>query len=185
MRFLHKDIIGVEGRDDEDPDPGICQRPGEAGDDANLVDLRLFDADENPLQVSSHASNTESVSYVNGQDWKAGQTTFEAIGLERNVPDLAEPGADAAAPEAEREVTPVEPVPAVHDRRGRIVFSERLLDSRAAQGDEIYLTIDKTIQHQNNGSETITTWSHHLDCQGSIAQCHQRPFDFNLILHAF
>lgn len=41
----------------------------------------------------------------------------------------------------------VDPVPAVRDRRGRVVFSDRLLDDRAAQGDDIYLTIDKTIQH--------------------------------------
>ena len=41
----------------------------------------------------------------------------------------------------------VEPVAAVRDRRGRVVFSDRLLDDRAAQGDDIYLTIDKTIQH--------------------------------------
>ncbi|MGE0786501.1 MAG: penicillin-binding protein [Sandaracinaceae bacterium] len=41
----------------------------------------------------------------------------------------------------------VEPVPAVRDRQGRVVFSDQLLDDRAAQGDDIYLTIDKTIQH--------------------------------------
>ena len=41
----------------------------------------------------------------------------------------------------------VEPVPAIRDRRGRVVFSDQLLDDRAAQGDDIYLTIDKTIQH--------------------------------------
>lgn len=41
----------------------------------------------------------------------------------------------------------IEPVAAVRDRRGRVVFSDRLLDDRAAQGDDIYLTIDKTIQH--------------------------------------
>lgn len=41
----------------------------------------------------------------------------------------------------------VEPVPAVRDRRGRVVFSDQLLDDRAAQGDDLYLTIDKTIQH--------------------------------------
>lgn len=41
----------------------------------------------------------------------------------------------------------VEPVPAVRDRRGRVVFSDRLLDDRAATGDDVYLTIDKTIQH--------------------------------------
>lgn len=41
----------------------------------------------------------------------------------------------------------VEPVEAVRDRRGRVVFSDQLLDDRAAQGDDVYLTIDKTIQH--------------------------------------
>lgn len=41
----------------------------------------------------------------------------------------------------------VEPVEAIRDRRGRVVFSDQLLDDRAAQGDDIYLTIDKTIQH--------------------------------------
>ncbi len=41
----------------------------------------------------------------------------------------------------------VEPVPAIRDRRGRVVFSDQLLDDRAAQGDDLYLTIDKTIQH--------------------------------------
>lgn len=40
-----------------------------------------------------------------------------------------------------------ESVPAMVDRRGRVVFSETLLDDRAAQGDDVYLTIDKTIQH--------------------------------------
>ena len=38
------------------------------------------------------------------------------------------------------------PVPAVRDRRGRIVFSEQLLDDRAAQGDDVVLTIDRAIQ---------------------------------------
>jgi cell division protein FtsI (penicillin-binding protein 3) len=38
-------------------------------------------------------------------------------------------------------------VPAIRDRRGRVVFSETLLDDRAAQGDDVYLTIDHTIQH--------------------------------------
>ncbi|HBQ19142.1 MAG TPA: peptidoglycan glycosyltransferase [Myxococcales bacterium] len=41
----------------------------------------------------------------------------------------------------------VQPVPAVRDRRGRVVFSDQLLDDRAAQGDDVFLTIDKTIQH--------------------------------------
>ncbi len=38
-------------------------------------------------------------------------------------------------------------VPAIRDRRGRVVFSEQLLDDRAARGDDITLSIDKTIQH--------------------------------------
>ncbi len=38
-------------------------------------------------------------------------------------------------------------VQAIRDRRGNIVFSEQLLDDRAAQGDDITLTLDKTIQH--------------------------------------
>jgi cell division protein FtsI (penicillin-binding protein 3) len=37
-------------------------------------------------------------------------------------------------------------VPAIKDRRGRVVFSEQLLDDRAAQGDDLVLTIDKSIQ---------------------------------------
>ncbi len=41
----------------------------------------------------------------------------------------------------------VNAVPAIRDRRGHVVFSEQLLDDRAAQGDDLYLTIDKTIQH--------------------------------------
>ena len=41
----------------------------------------------------------------------------------------------------------VERVPAIRDRRGKVVFSEHLLDDRAAAGDEVSLTIDKTIQH--------------------------------------
>jgi cell division protein FtsI (penicillin-binding protein 3) len=41
----------------------------------------------------------------------------------------------------------VRAVPAIRDRRGRVVFSEQLLDDRAARGDDVYLTIDKTIQH--------------------------------------
>lgn len=41
----------------------------------------------------------------------------------------------------------VQPVEAVRDRRGHVVFSDQLLDDRAAQGDDLYLTIDKTIQH--------------------------------------
>jgi cell division protein FtsI (penicillin-binding protein 3) len=38
-------------------------------------------------------------------------------------------------------------VPAIRDRRGRVVFSEQLLDDRAAQGDDVVLTLDKTVQH--------------------------------------
>jgi cell division protein FtsI (penicillin-binding protein 3) len=38
------------------------------------------------------------------------------------------------------------PVSAVRDRRGRVVFSEQLLDDRAAQGDDVVLTIDRAIQ---------------------------------------
>lgn len=41
----------------------------------------------------------------------------------------------------------VESAQAVRDRRGRVVFSDQLLDDRAAQGDDVFLTIDKTIQH--------------------------------------
>lgn len=41
----------------------------------------------------------------------------------------------------------VEAALAVRDRRGRVVFSDQLLDDRAAQGDDLHLTIDKTIQH--------------------------------------
>ena len=37
-------------------------------------------------------------------------------------------------------------VPAIRDRRGRVVFSEQLLDDRAAQGDDVTLTLDRTIQ---------------------------------------
>lgn len=40
----------------------------------------------------------------------------------------------------------VSAVPAIRDRRGRVVFSEQLLDDRAAQGDDLVLTIDKEIQ---------------------------------------
>ena len=38
-------------------------------------------------------------------------------------------------------------VPAIRDRRGRVVFSEQLLDDRAAQGDSLVLTLDKTLQY--------------------------------------
>ena len=41
----------------------------------------------------------------------------------------------------------VNAVPAIRDRRGRVVFSEQLLDDRAAQGEDLHLTIDKTIQY--------------------------------------
>ncbi len=37
--------------------------------------------------------------------------------------------------------------PAIRDRRGQIVFSEQLLDDRSQRGDDLILTIDKTIQH--------------------------------------
>ncbi len=40
-----------------------------------------------------------------------------------------------------------ESVPAIRDRRGRVVFSEQLFDDRAAQGEDLWLTLDKTIQH--------------------------------------
>jgi cell division protein FtsI (penicillin-binding protein 3) len=40
-----------------------------------------------------------------------------------------------------------EVVPAIRDNRGAVVFSEQLLDDRAARGDDVYLTIDKTIQY--------------------------------------
>ena len=39
------------------------------------------------------------------------------------------------------------PVAAIRDRRGRVVYSEQLLDDRAAHGDDMVLTIDKTLQH--------------------------------------
>jgi cell division protein FtsI (penicillin-binding protein 3) len=38
-------------------------------------------------------------------------------------------------------------VPAIRDRRGNVVFSEQLLDDRAAQGDDVVLTLDKSIQY--------------------------------------
>ncbi len=40
----------------------------------------------------------------------------------------------------------VRSVPAIRDRSGRVVFSEQLLDDRAAQGEDLTLTIDRTIQ---------------------------------------
>ncbi len=40
----------------------------------------------------------------------------------------------------------VRAVPAIRDRRGRVVFSEELLDDRAARGDDVTLTIDNAIQ---------------------------------------
>ncbi|MBK8170005.1 MAG: transpeptidase family protein [Sandaracinaceae bacterium] len=40
----------------------------------------------------------------------------------------------------------VSAVPAIRDRHGSVVFSEQLLDDRAAQGEDLTLSIDKTIQ---------------------------------------
>lgn len=40
-----------------------------------------------------------------------------------------------------------ESVPAIRDRRGVVVYSQQLLDDRASRGDDLTLTIDKTIQH--------------------------------------
>ena len=37
--------------------------------------------------------------------------------------------------------------PAVYDRRGAVVYSEQMLDGRAGQGNEVTLTIDKTLQY--------------------------------------
>jgi cell division protein FtsI (penicillin-binding protein 3) len=37
--------------------------------------------------------------------------------------------------------------PVVHDGRGRVVYSDQLLDDYAAQGHEVTLTIDKTLQY--------------------------------------
>lgn len=37
-------------------------------------------------------------------------------------------------------------VPALRDAEGRVVFSDTLLDDRATLGDDVYLTIDRTIQ---------------------------------------
>ena len=37
--------------------------------------------------------------------------------------------------------------PAVHDGKGAVVYSDNLLDDRANQGDEVTLTIDKSLQH--------------------------------------
>jgi cell division protein FtsI (penicillin-binding protein 3) len=42
---------------------------------------------------------------------------------------------------------PQQSIPAVLDRRGEIVFSQQLLDERNAQGDEVTLTLDKTLQY--------------------------------------
>jgi cell division protein FtsI (penicillin-binding protein 3) len=42
---------------------------------------------------------------------------------------------------------PAHAIPALLDRRGEVVFSERLLDDRAALGDDVTLTLDKTLQH--------------------------------------
>ncbi len=38
--------------------------------------------------------------------------------------------------------------PAIRDRDGNVVFSERLLDDRAAEGDDLMLTLDRAIQHR-------------------------------------
>lgn len=38
-------------------------------------------------------------------------------------------------------------VSAIRDARGNVVYSERLLDATASQGDDVVLTIDKSIQH--------------------------------------
>lgn len=38
-------------------------------------------------------------------------------------------------------------VPALRDRRGRVVFSEQLLDDQSSFGENVVLTIDKTLQH--------------------------------------
>ncbi len=40
----------------------------------------------------------------------------------------------------------LEPVAAIRDRRGVVVFSEQLLDDHAAQGEDVVLTLDKTVQ---------------------------------------
>jgi cell division protein FtsI (penicillin-binding protein 3) len=40
-----------------------------------------------------------------------------------------------------------ERVPALRDRRGVVVYSDQLVDERAARGDDVTLTLDKTIQH--------------------------------------
>lgn len=40
-----------------------------------------------------------------------------------------------------------ERVPALRDRRGVVVYSEQLVDERAARGDDVTLTLDKSIQH--------------------------------------
>ncbi|MCA9601663.1 MAG: PASTA domain-containing protein [Myxococcales bacterium] len=37
-------------------------------------------------------------------------------------------------------------IPAIRDNRGQIVFSEKLLDDRTALGDDVILTLDKTLQ---------------------------------------
>lgn len=41
----------------------------------------------------------------------------------------------------------VDAVPAIRDRRGVVVYSKQLLDDRASRGDDLTLTIDKTIQY--------------------------------------
>ena len=42
----------------------------------------------------------------------------------------------------------IETTAATRDRRGSVVFSEQLLDDRATQGEDVVLTLDKTIQHR-------------------------------------
>ena len=61
-----------------------------------------------------------------------------------NVDGLGVEGIERAYEERLRGA--VAAVPAIRDRRGAVVFSEQLLDDRASQGDDVVLTIDKTIQ---------------------------------------
>lgn len=42
---------------------------------------------------------------------------------------------------------PARVTPATIDRKGGVVFSQQLLDQRGAQGNDVTLTLDKTIQH--------------------------------------
>lgn len=41
----------------------------------------------------------------------------------------------------------VDAVPAIRDRRGVVVYSKQLLDDRASRGDDLTLTLDKTVQY--------------------------------------